>query len=67
MLQFLVTLQAFVMDRVESSKDRGATMIEYGMICGLIVGVVVIAMGLLGTSIRGLFTEVDGAIGNAFP
>ena len=66
MLHFLVTLQAFVTDRVEATKDRGATMIEYGMICGLIVGVVVIAMGLLTTSIRTLFTEVGGAITGAF-
>ncbi len=65
MLQFLVTLQSFVMDRVESSKDRGATMIEYGMICGLIIAVVVAAMVLLSSSINVLFTNVSAKIDSA--
>jgi pilus assembly protein Flp/PilA len=65
MLNFLVTLQVFVMDRVEQSKDRGATMIEYGMICALIIAVVVAAMGLLNTSIGTLFTKVSTNITNA--
>jgi pilus assembly protein Flp/PilA len=64
-LQFLVTLQVFVMDRVEQSKDRGATMIEYGMICALIIAVVVAAMGLLNTSIGTLFDKVSTNITNA--
>ena len=65
MLNFLITLQAFVADRVERD-DKGATMIEYGMICGLIVGVVAVAMGLLGGSIADLFAAVDAEIAGAF-
>ena len=61
MLQFFVTLQSFITDRIERD-DEGATMIEYGMICGLIIGVVVIAMGLLGGSIATLFTNVSANI-----
>ncbi len=65
MLQFFVTLQALIADRVERD-DKGATMIEYGMICGLIVGVVFVAMGLLGTSIAELFRLVGVEIAGAF-
>jgi pilus assembly protein Flp/PilA len=64
MLQFLVTLQSFIADRVERD-DKGATMIEYGMICGLIIGVVVVAMGLLSGSISTLFTNVSANITSA--
>ncbi len=48
------------------NEDKGATMIEYGMICGLIIGVVATAMVLLGGSITNLFGEVDTAIDGAF-
>ncbi len=66
MLQFLVALQTLVNDRIERSKDEGATMIEYGMICGLIIAVVVAAMALLGGSIETLFEQVSLAITGAF-
>ncbi len=61
MLQFLVTLQSFIADRVERD-DKGATMIEYGMICGLIIAVVVAAMALLSGSIATLFKAVSDNI-----
>ncbi len=64
MLNFLITLQAFVADRVERD-DKGATMIEYGMICGLIIAVVAAAMVLLGDSITVLFTGVSDNIKGA--
>ena len=31
MLHFLVVLQSLVTDRLEGQRDRGATMIEYGL------------------------------------
>lgn len=65
MIRFILTLQALVADRIER-EDKGATMIEYGMICGLIIAVVVAAMVLLGESITVLFTNVSAAITAAF-
>ncbi len=64
MLQFIVTLQALVASRGERD-DKGATMIEYGMICGLIIAVVVAAMVLLGESITTLFEAVSDNITGA--
>ncbi len=61
--QFFAALSALLADRED---DEGATMIEYGMICGLIIGVVVAAMLLLGASIDTLFTNVSTAIEAAF-
>ncbi len=61
--QFFVALQTLLNDRED---DKGATMIEYGMICGLIIGVVGAAMLLLGGSIEVLFTNVSAAINGAF-
>ncbi len=48
------------------NEDKGATMIEYGMICGLIIAVVAAAMVLLEGSIINLFGEVNTAIDGAF-
>ena len=47
--------------RIEGSKDRGATAVEYGLLVGLIAAVIITVVALLGTTIRGLFQGiVDG-------
>lgn len=38
--------------------DRGATMLEYGLLVGLIAIVAVTAMTALGTNMSALFTDV---------
>ncbi len=41
-------------------EDRGATMVEYGLMVALIAVIVVPALLLLGPAIAGLFTGVIG-------
>ena len=62
MLQFLVTLQNLVTDRVEATKDRGATAVEYGLLVALIAAVIVAVVALLGTRINNAFTTVNTSI-----
>lgn len=38
--------------------DRGATAVEYGLMVALIAIVIIIAVTLLGTNLRGLFNDV---------
>ncbi len=62
MLHFLVTLQTLVNDRVEASKDRGATAVEYGLMVALIAVAIIAAVTTLGTSISGLFERIAGIL-----
>ena len=58
MLQFFVTLQSFVADRVEAGKDRGATAVEYGLMVALIAVAIIVSVTLLGTNLAALFGRV---------
>ena len=64
MAQFFATLQA-LLNRIERD-DEGATLVEYGLITGLIVAIAVGGMGILGVNVTALFTDVGTAVGDAF-
>jgi pilus assembly protein Flp/PilA len=48
--------------RIEGSKDRGATAVEYGLLVGLIATVIIIAVTALGTKLTTLFTGITAGI-----
>jgi pilus assembly protein Flp/PilA len=56
---FIAILSLFTSHEDE---DRGATMVEYGIMVAVIAVVVMAAAILLGEAIRDLFTSVAGAI-----
>ena len=62
MLQFLTTLQLMVAEKFDRSNDKGATMVEYGLLVALIAVVVGVAATVLGTQIAALFTRVTGTL-----
>lgn len=47
---------------VKFRRDRGATMVEYGLMVALIAVVVLAAVGPLGTAIAGLFTGLTKSL-----
>jgi pilus assembly protein Flp/PilA len=57
----LYTLVAFASDRLKKD-EKGATAVEYGLMVGLIAVVIIAAVTLLGTQLRGLFTSIAGAL-----
>ncbi|WP_077489856.1 Flp family type IVb pilin [Sinomonas mesophila] len=62
--KFLVSLQMFWNDITgKGEKEKGATMVEYGIMVALIAVVVMLAVGPLGTAIAGMFTSVGTTIG----
>ncbi len=65
MLHFFLTLQALIADRVERD-DKGATLVEYGLIIGLIVAIAIVAMAALGTAVDDLFADIALIVENAF-
>jgi pilus assembly protein Flp/PilA len=58
---FLTTLFLIGSDRLATAarKDRGATAVEYGLLVGLIAVVIIVAVGLLGGKLQGLFDTVQ--------
>lgn len=55
--------QAFrIQENLRTGKDKGATMVEYGLMVALIAVVVGVAAALLGTSIATLFDTVRTSI-----
>jgi pilus assembly protein Flp/PilA len=46
-------------------EDEGATAPEYGLMVALIAVVIIGAVTLLGTNLRGVFNQVAGSIGAA--
>ncbi len=63
MLQFLVTLQSFlVADRVQTSDDRGATAVEYALMVALIAVAIIAAVIALGNKLITVFGDIATAI-----
>lgn len=44
------------------SREEGATMVEYGLMVALIAVVCLVAVTLLGTSIRGIFEQIATSV-----
>ena len=57
----LVTLVSFAKDRLDR-EEKGATAVEYGLMVGLIAVVIIAAVTLLGTELRGLFESITAAL-----
>ncbi len=63
MLQFLVTLQSFlVADRVQTSDDRGATAVEYALMVALIAVAIIAAVIALGNKLITVFGQIVTAV-----
>ena len=44
------------------AREEGATMVEYGLMVALISVVCVVAVALLGTNIKAMFTSIAGSL-----
>ena len=62
MSKAIINLQSHVLDAVQGRKDRGATMVEYGLMVALIAVIVAVAVGPLGAAIAQLFTNVTNTV-----
>ncbi len=62
MMHFLLTLQNLVSARVEDSKDRGATAVEYGLMVTLIAVAIIAAVFALGGKLVTIFNSAANAI-----
>ncbi len=51
-------------NEIKQGRERGASMVEYGILVALIAGIAVIAVGPLGQRVAGAFTAVTQQIPN---
>lgn len=51
-----VTMQSLVRD------EEGASAVEYGLILGLIAVAIIVVLGLMGTQLNDLFTDVKDSL-----
>lgn len=58
----MATFQAFLDDRFENRKDRGATAVEYGLMVGLIAVVIIVAVVFLGDTLSDVFAGTGNEI-----
>ena len=58
----LYTLASFTADRLKK-ETKGATAVEYGLMVGLIAVVIIGAVTLLGTNLKGMFSDIAGSLG----
>lgn len=56
----MVSLVAVASNRVR--EEKGATAVEYGLLVGLIAVAIIVAVGLLGTKLNGLFTSITNSL-----
>ena len=62
-IHFILMTQIRIKDVTTKPRNEdGATAVEYGLLVALIAGVIVVAVGLLGTKLTGIFTTVTTAI-----
>lgn len=64
MTSLMVSMTAFIAGikgRV-SREEKGATMVEYGIMVALIAVVVIVAVGPLGLAIQAMFEDVTGSL-----
>ena len=61
MTRFAVALHNKITSAVKD--DKGATAVEYGLIVGLIAVVIIGAVGTLGQTLFGWFSDINGSLG----
>jgi pilus assembly protein Flp/PilA len=64
MLSYYVYVTNFLADRLRRD-DRGATMVEYGLMLALIAAVCVVIIGAIGGHLNTMFKNIDDAITGA--
>lgn len=63
----LASTQAFLNERLDNRKDRGATAVEYGLMVGLIAVVIILAVVFLGETLEGVFQSTGDQIADNIP
>ena len=58
----LFTVRAWLEARMDEDRERGATMIEYGLLAGLISIAALVALQAIGPDLLAIFNKVAAAL-----
>jgi pilus assembly protein Flp/PilA len=58
----LFTVRAWVEARMDVDRERGATMIEYGLLAGLVSIAALAALQVIGPDLKAIFDKVAAAL-----
>jgi pilus assembly protein Flp/PilA len=61
-LAHILGIVGVLQTRIEGSKDRGATAVEYGLLVGLIAVAIIVAVTALGGQLSTLFNNVESRL-----
>ena len=62
MLSYFVHVTSVFTDRLRRDDDRGASLVEYGLLLGLIAVICIAAITLLGQQISTMFVNITPAL-----
>jgi pilus assembly protein Flp/PilA len=58
----LFVLRTWIQAKFNTDSERGASMVEYGLLLALIAVIAIVAVKALGTSVSTKFSSVDSSI-----
>jgi pilus assembly protein Flp/PilA len=59
----LFVLKTWIQAKLNLDSERGASMVEYGLLLALIAVIAIVAVKALGTSVSEKFSSVDSSLG----
>jgi pilus assembly protein Flp/PilA len=58
----ILVLLARLQDRLTTAPERGASMVEYGLLLGLLVIVALVAVKAFGSGVSSQFSSINSAV-----
>lgn len=58
----IVTLIAWIRHRLDTTSERGAGMVEYGLLLGLIAIIALVAVQAFGSGVSTQFSSINSAV-----
>jgi pilus assembly protein Flp/PilA len=59
----LFVLKTWIQAKINADSERGASMVEYGLLLALIAVIAIVAVKALGTSVSTKFSSVNSSLG----
>ena len=58
----IITFLSWVRHRLDTSSERGAGMVEYGLLLGLIAIIALVAVQAFGSGVSAQFSSINSAV-----
>jgi len=58
----ILVVLAWLQDRLSTDSERGAGMVEYGLVVGLIAIIAMVAVGAFGSGVSSQFSQISSSV-----